>query len=176
MSYIAELFENFMEYKQLIKTVQDIISNPTKYKAQDNKNNAITTSIPQLVAVKSAFRREMQKIVSVVDLFSKDPDALHRSQALSKEPSDDVVRKIMRVALEISDTVGSSAPAESSATARNGSTVSTASSYSVVGAESLPGDKVAAMLNSLLAPKIWIDVLPVAIEELAPSNFSIEAC
>lgn len=32
MSYTAELFENFMEYKQLIKAVQDIISNPTKYK------------------------------------------------------------------------------------------------------------------------------------------------
>lgn len=108
----------------------------------------------------------MQKIVSVVGLFSKDPDALHRSQALSKEPSDDVVRRIMRAALKISDTVESSVPAESSATARSGFTVSTASLYSLVGAESFPGDKVAAMLNSLLAPEIWIDVLPVAIEEL----------
>lgn len=37
-SYTMDLFENFMEYKQLIKLVQDIITNPDNYTRESLKS------------------------------------------------------------------------------------------------------------------------------------------
>jgi hypothetical protein len=36
LSYMADLFNNFMEYKHLVKQVQDIISNSDQYSMSSN--------------------------------------------------------------------------------------------------------------------------------------------
>ncbi|KAJ4289870.1 hypothetical protein N0V90_011203 [Kalmusia sp. IMI 367209] len=68
-SFTGELFENFMEYKQLLKLVADIFQNRDHYTVQDDKPNAISTDVPTLIAVRAALRNEMIKIVEAVDIL-----------------------------------------------------------------------------------------------------------
>jgi len=65
-SYTAELFDNYMEYKMLLKDLQNIINDRDSYEFQQGKDNAIDLSIPTLVGVRSALRDEMEKIVYAV--------------------------------------------------------------------------------------------------------------
>ena len=84
LSYTADLFENFMEYKSLVKSVQLMLADPDKYQGEtlirleilltaflaaqltEHNSLAINKDIPTLLAVKAALRREMDKIVEVV--------------------------------------------------------------------------------------------------------------
>ncbi|KAI6859873.1 hypothetical protein KC323_g6413 [Hortaea werneckii] len=97
--YTAELFDNYMEYKQLLKQVEDIIAGPQSFYAQSWKSNAIPLVITTLTAVKSAFRIEMSKIVTAVDVLSRDPHALKRNTTMDAEPADELVRRIVRQAI-----------------------------------------------------------------------------
>ncbi|KAF2221092.1 hypothetical protein BDZ85DRAFT_321052 [Elsinoe ampelina] len=99
-SYTSELFDNFMEYKQLLKLVQDTISDPTIYTPQVWKPNYIPIETRTLVAVRTALRVEMNKIVRVVDTLSKDPTSLKRILGENSIPTNAYVRAIVRDALE----------------------------------------------------------------------------
>lgn len=66
-SFTAELFDNYMEYKLLLKQLQHIINNRDKYKQKNGlKLNAIDTTISTLISVRSALRGEQSKIVEAV--------------------------------------------------------------------------------------------------------------
>jgi hypothetical protein len=67
-SYTSELFENFMEYKLLLTTLQDIIHDRKNYVKQQDKPKAIDTDIPTLISVRVALRVEMDKIVKAVSV------------------------------------------------------------------------------------------------------------
>lgn len=65
-SFTAELFDNYMEYKLLLKQLQNIINNRNKYKQKSLVLNAIDTSMSTLISVRSALRSEQSKIVDAV--------------------------------------------------------------------------------------------------------------
>ncbi|MCJ1390224.1 hypothetical protein MMC18_003082 [Xylographa bjoerkii] len=103
ISYTAELFNNFMEFKQLIKKVQDIITHRDDYTISP-KANAIPTNVPTLVAVRSALRNEMNKIVAVneVNILSRKPELLQQASSFNIVSKNALVRKIMQEAISAS--------------------------------------------------------------------------
>lgn len=105
-SYTSELFDNYMEYKQLLKIVQDIMANPDNYTAQAAKSNYIPIKIKTLIATRAALRMEMSKIVQAVDVLAKDPKALSRSASTTTAIADETVRAIIEEALNGSKSSG----------------------------------------------------------------------
>jgi hypothetical protein len=65
-SYTAELFDSFMDYKLLLKQVQKILSNRSKYRQRTGVVDAIDTDIRTLLSLRAAFRDEQTKIVEAV--------------------------------------------------------------------------------------------------------------
>lgn len=65
-SYTAELFDSFMDYKLLLKQLQNIINNRSAYQAKPLVPDAIDTSMATLLSVRSALREEQTKIVEAV--------------------------------------------------------------------------------------------------------------
>ncbi|EON70064.1 hypothetical protein W97_09330 [Coniosporium apollinis CBS 100218] len=94
-SFTGELFENFMEYKLLLKKVQDMLQNRDSYEVQPDRHNAITTDVPTLIAVRSAMHNEMNKIVEAVDVLAKDPGILKRQKSNYELPTNTLVRSIL---------------------------------------------------------------------------------
>ncbi|KAI0125241.1 hypothetical protein BJ170DRAFT_598063 [Xylariales sp. AK1849] len=95
-SFTAELFDNFMDYKLLLKKLQHIIRHRDAYlnKEKDDNNTTIDLSIRTLISVRSALRDEQAKIVDAVSLAMLHPYVLlamvsnRRGQieVLSKDP------------------------------------------------------------------------------------------
>jgi hypothetical protein len=98
--FTSTLFDNYMEYKQLIKNVQDMMANPLDYKLRPpaGQDSFIDLKIDTLVAARSAFRVEMNKIVQAVDILSKDPHVLKNSGKLTAEPTDETILNIIKKA------------------------------------------------------------------------------
>lgn len=65
-SYTAELFDSFMDYKLLLKDVQNIISNRKDYRQRVGVVDAIDTNLRTLLSVRGALRDEQTKIVEAV--------------------------------------------------------------------------------------------------------------
>ncbi|KAK5110590.1 hypothetical protein LTR85_000990 [Meristemomyces frigidus] len=195
-SYTAELFDNYMEYKQLLKLVEDMIANPKSYQAQVYKTNSIPVVVPTLIAVKGAFRVEMNKIVQAVDVLSRDPHALRRNTSLDAEPADDLVRRIVRSAMggsvatqyQVPQPPASAPPAEPATTTapldQSSSATDTSAAAGVGGASppidanfntaagggAIPPpapDASAFEPKAMIAPEIWSDLLPAATDSTA---------
>lgn len=60
---MAELFDNYMDYKLLLKAVQNIITNRDRYEIRLGCSNAIDTSVKTLISLRSVLRGEQAKIV-----------------------------------------------------------------------------------------------------------------
>ncbi|KAI8931676.1 hypothetical protein NX059_011323 [Plenodomus lindquistii] len=89
-AFTSNLFDNYMDYKSLVKLVQDIMAKPDKY-VRKNVASSIPIDVGTLVAVRSALRTEMNKIVQAVDILTKDPQILKRSRPLGlTSPSKEV--------------------------------------------------------------------------------------
>ncbi|KXJ88990.1 hypothetical protein Micbo1qcDRAFT_112687, partial [Microdochium bolleyi] len=182
ISYTAELFNNFMEYKSLVKKVQDIISHGDQY-AVKLKPNAIPKHINTLVAVRSALRNEMNKIVAVVNLLSKKPQILSQANSFDIISKNDLVRAIIDEAILASpeskiiyDDTGTSATATPSRTPQPSSTSLAAGGdfmeikHSDVGKTTRAAPAVREPetplgikidLSALIAPEVWADLLPI---------------
>ncbi|KAF2839890.1 hypothetical protein M501DRAFT_1003380 [Patellaria atrata CBS 101060] len=98
-SYTAELFDNYMDYKLLLKLVQTIINNRDRYEARRGIVNAIDTSISTLISVRSVLREEQAKIVAAVEVLSKDPGILARQAGTAPTRRAQVVNDIIRSTL-----------------------------------------------------------------------------
>lgn len=61
----AELFDNFMEYKLLLKRIQSVLKSRDTYQSK-LVVNAISTDLATLLSVKSAIQNEQTKIVEAV--------------------------------------------------------------------------------------------------------------
>jgi hypothetical protein len=98
--FTLTLFDNYMEYKQLIKNVQDMMANPLDYKLRPpaGQDSFIDLKVETLVAARSAFCVEMNKIVQAVDILSKDPHVLKNSGKLTAEPTDETILNIIKKA------------------------------------------------------------------------------
>jgi hypothetical protein len=97
--YTSTLFDNYMEYKQLSKNVQDMMTFPGNYTVREGLEDALGLDVATLVAVRSAFLIEMNKIVQTVDILSKDPHALKKSGRLVAEPMSPQVQRIIAKAI-----------------------------------------------------------------------------
>ncbi|KAI9859457.1 MAG: hypothetical protein M1824_003798 [Vezdaea acicularis] len=160
-SYTAELFENFMDYKQLLKLVQGIMANRDKYKTaaldktdtvdavQASKHNAISTEIPTLVAVRAALRKEMSKIVEAVDLLTRDPGILKRSLDSAPAPADITINSIIYEARygQPQPQPGKDDAVEVAETSK----------------DPAPDSGKKFDFASLIAPEVWEDVMPVPV-------------
>ncbi|KAF2793408.1 hypothetical protein K505DRAFT_417828 [Melanomma pulvis-pyrius CBS 109.77] len=98
-SFTAELFDNFMEYKLLIKQLQTIINNRDNYQQKSLVVNAIDTSMSTLLSVRSALRIEQSKIVQAMEVLSKDPGILKRQKSWSRAQKSPLVNAILKNAL-----------------------------------------------------------------------------
>lgn len=94
--FTSTLFDNYMDYKALIKAVQDMMADPDKYEAANGVPNAVVpTDFNALIAVRAALRTEMNKIVQAVDILTKDPHMLKRSRTQMGESTNDLVKSII---------------------------------------------------------------------------------
>lgn len=71
-SVTAELFDSYMEYKRLLRRLQEVLRNKDQYQVQTTMD-AIPLEIPVLVSVRTALRDEQSKTVEAVS--SKSPPA-----------------------------------------------------------------------------------------------------
>ncbi|KAF2014345.1 hypothetical protein BU24DRAFT_481786 [Aaosphaeria arxii CBS 175.79] len=150
-TFTAELFDDFMDYKVLLNTLQDIISNRHEYTAQAG-DNAIELTIANLLALKAAFRAEQSKIVQATEVLSRDPSILLRkANSLKGSGStavDDVIKKALQANLGRSVTkrqilTPPSPPAD------DGSTTTAEPDFD---------------FSSLIPPEIFDDIMPKRIE------------
>ncbi|KAH7184520.1 uncharacterized protein B0J16DRAFT_397786 [Fusarium flagelliforme] len=185
-SYTADLFDNFMEYKQLMKVVQDIMSNSDQY--QEVKTNGTDKPIPldskTLVAVRHAMRNEMNKIVAImssIDTLAKEPHLVIQD-SFETESSNQLVQAIVdgfKPKASTKKTDNSSLPLakaqEQAPSPESPSGKSSEGGFDKVeaprdetsqpaGKPATPDDgpgRVKDALSSLIPPEIWADLLPV---------------
>ncbi|KAJ9654163.1 hypothetical protein H2201_009039 [Coniosporium apollinis] len=179
-SFTGELFENFMEYKLLLKKVQDMLQNRDAYEVQPDRHNAITTDVPTLIAVRSAMHNEMNKIVEAVDVLAKDPGILKRQKSNYELPTNTLVRSILLEARHgrfssahpPEDDKSKTAPAGNGGKSNDSS--SEADGFEKVPRQAMPeGSKPTREFDfdSLTAPEIWSDLLPLPkAGHLAPAT------
>ncbi|KAK6725252.1 hypothetical protein SNK04_004057 [Fusarium graminearum] len=168
-SFTAELFDSFMDYKMLLKDVQNIISNRKDYRQRIGVVDAIDTKLKTLLSVRGALRDEQTKIVEAIGVLSKDPSVLKRQGAWSTTNRVPLVKQIIEKAL------GHAAnwepkplavkPASAQDPVQSGSvdvkvTATTASDV----------NKPAVEFNfdTLMPPEVWEELLPEPIE---PSQY-----
>ncbi|KAJ9656097.1 hypothetical protein H2201_008648 [Coniosporium apollinis] len=176
-SFTGELFENFMEYKLLLKKVQDMLQNRDAYEVQPDRHNAITTDVPTLIAVRSAMHNEMNKIVEAVDVLAKDPGILKRQKSNYELPTNPLVKSIL---LEARYGRFSSAhppeddKSETAPAGKSNDSSSEADAFEKVPRQTMPeGSKPTREFDfdSLTAPEIWSDLLPLPkAGHLAPAT------
>ncbi|KAF5020572.1 hypothetical protein F66182_7404 [Fusarium sp. NRRL 66182] len=189
ISYTADLFNNFMEYKQLVKRVQDTMAHREQY-ITSSKPKAIPLHTNTLVAVRTALRNEMNKIVEVVDRLSKNPHLLAEENSFNLVSNNDLVREIIQDAISSSSETRVINPSSPPVQASGGTSKSATDSSSTGSLEEIrhsdagpapagsarkkslqptpkspespQDDKID--LGALIAPEVWADVLPVAKE------------
>ena len=93
--YTSNLFDNYMEYKQLVKAAQDIMTNPGNYNRTHDVDAILPEDLETLVDARNVFRGEMNKIVQAVDLLSKDPRILKSSKKLAAVPANSKIRGLV---------------------------------------------------------------------------------
>jgi hypothetical protein len=93
--YTSNLFDNYMEYKQLVKAAQDIMTNPGNYNRTHDVDAILPEDLETLVDARNIFRGEMNKIVQAVDLLSKDPRILKSSKKLASVPANSKIRGLV---------------------------------------------------------------------------------
>ena len=93
--YTSNLFDNYMEYKQLVKAAQDIMTNPGNYNRTHDVDAILPEDLETLVDARNIFRGEMNKIVQAVDLLSKDPRILKSSKKLAAVPANSKIRSLV---------------------------------------------------------------------------------
>ncbi|KAH7118724.1 hypothetical protein B0J11DRAFT_508827 [Dendryphion nanum] len=154
-SFTGELFENFMEYKQLLKKLQHVLQNREHYVVKD-VYNAITLDVPTLIAVRGAMRNEMSKIVEGVDILAKDPGVLKRHKELQVQPTNSVVQGIL---LE----------AENGRLGKHPSDKASPGPVRKIQAQAASGPKLGEVsfdFGLLIAPEIWSDHMPIHKDDI----------
>ncbi|EKJ79151.1 hypothetical protein FPSE_00752 [Fusarium pseudograminearum CS3096] len=197
-SFTAELFDSFMDYKMLLKDVQNIISNRKDYRQRIGVVDAIDTNLKTLLSVRGALRDEQTKIVEAIGVLSKDPSVLKRQGAWSTTNRVPLVKQIIEKALghaanwepkplavkpaSAQDAVQSGSidvsqaqKAESddevlvdSATSSIATPITSDGKVTATAASDLSKPAVEFNFDTLMPPEVWEDLLPEPIE---PPNY-----
>ncbi|KAF4446748.1 hypothetical protein F53441_9682 [Fusarium austroafricanum] len=181
-SLTAELFDNFMENKRLGQKVQDMISHRDHY-SQIDKPKAIPVQLNTLLAVRTALKNEMNKIVAIVDLLCKEPSLLHEVNVFDNTSHDELVRTIVDGATNMSprsstllephpihgsdEQIRSATHFSSGDSTTNFPEILTPRSHDfesgnfpVMPNRNQASPDLKTRLASLIAPEVWADLLP----------------
>ncbi|KAF4993227.1 hypothetical protein FGRMN_6591 [Fusarium graminum] len=190
-TYTSDLFNNFIEYKHLLKKVQHIMLHGEQY-TQVSKPSSIPVDNSTLIAVRTALRNEMDKIATVVNLLSKHPELLSQIDVFKFTTDNVVVSEIIDQALATSVstnlTVGPTTPGQSGL--HSVSTTELSSDDSVLDFNEIHTPKTNSSeisktmdsflagliyhksaeainidLGSLIIPGVWADLLPARRED-----------
>ncbi|CEI67563.1 hypothetical protein FVEN_g5653 [Fusarium venenatum] len=194
-SFTAELFDSFMDYKMLLKDIQNIISNRKDYRQRIGVVDAIDTNLKTLLSVRGALRDEQTKIVEAIGVLSKDPSVLKRQGAWSTTNRVPLVKQIIEKALGHAAnwepktlTVKAASAQDSTQSATNqksesddevlvaveksGSDSPTSSLTPALAPETTPSDvskpTIEFNFDTLMPPEVWEDLLP---EPIDPSKY-----
>ncbi|KAF5684787.1 hypothetical protein FDENT_6590 [Fusarium denticulatum] len=182
-SYTSKLFDNYIQYNHLSKKVQDIISQRDEY-FQVYKPRAIPLELNALLAARSAFDKEIEKIVAVVNALALHPELLPKIDFLNANLKDDLVQDIINEALSESSgpisqqestvqedpslcSVADYAPSESSSGVEELHTPCTSNLGSCSISSKSPAFRDGKILSTdlsmrkLVPPEVWADLLPV---------------
>jgi hypothetical protein len=152
-SYTAELFDSYMDYKVLLKYVQQIIDNPGGYQpAQDT--DALDTSIDTMLGARFIMRKEQAKIIEAIGVLSRDPDIITRQGEWGNARYTSAISKILKKAT--GSGAGKFSQQPSVQTPRSSSEEATSSTRSGTPAPSLDFN-----FSSLIPAEIWRNWMPV---------------
>ncbi|KAF9771021.1 hypothetical protein IL306_011370 [Fusarium sp. DS 682] len=101
--FTAELFNNFMQYRQLFRKVKHIIAHQEQY-SQANKPRAIPLQLDSLLALRAALQNEMNKIIALVDMLAKQPWLIPEVDSCNFTSKDELVQSITDEATAASPT------------------------------------------------------------------------
>ncbi|KAF5689353.1 hypothetical protein FCIRC_1457 [Fusarium circinatum] len=82
--YTHDLLDSFMEFKSNLGRIQAVIANPLAYEPS-RFNNPVNLSVEALVAERQAIKKEMAKIVGIIDKLNNNPSELITEDVQSPE-------------------------------------------------------------------------------------------
>ncbi|KAJ7479144.1 hypothetical protein FB451DRAFT_1450965 [Mycena latifolia] len=80
--YAADLLDTYMEYKNNLLTIQNVLVRPAAYTLGPG-NRPVNLSVADLVAERKKMKKEMNKIIAQIDRLNGDPSLL---KAIEEEP------------------------------------------------------------------------------------------
>ncbi|KAK6526471.1 hypothetical protein TWF694_005057 [Orbilia ellipsospora] len=202
ISYTGLLFDNYMEYKTLLRRLRKVIQSKEDY-VKCGGDDAIPVDIVSLIAVRSALNDEMSKIVSAVDALSRDPQCLYRHALRTNGPRMPFINRILQKAILGPNSVDSIKPSEisqqstASVQGSKAASPSKGKSYSNIVkdniddkpaiSESIAVENSAPMttqvtnqksrdfdFSQLVAPEIWAELMPI-VKPSPPAQLSSKA-
>ncbi|KAI8681752.1 hypothetical protein NCS55_00428200 [Fusarium keratoplasticum] len=160
-SYTAELFDSYMDYKMLLKDLQNIIDGRDGFEPRMGVKDALDTSMETLLSVRSALREEQSKIITAINVLSRDPSVLRRQGSWAALHRSDKVTAIIQRAL------GKLAGSEATEVAVHVASASDSDGVVELDDEE-PVSKKDFNFATLLPAEVWKDVMPVAKPNYAP--------
>ncbi|KAL2689450.1 hypothetical protein Neosp_003504 [[Neocosmospora] mangrovei] len=160
-SYTAELFDSYMDYKMLLKDLQNIIDNRDGFEPRMGVKDALDTSMETLLSVRSALREEQSKIITAINALSRDPSILQRQGSWAALNRSEKVTAIIQRAL------GKLAGSEATEVAAHVASASDSDGVVDLDDEE-PVSKKEFNFATLLPAEVWRDVMPVAKPNYAP--------
>ncbi|KAH7002964.1 hypothetical protein EDB82DRAFT_439204 [Fusarium venenatum] len=174
-SFTAELFDSFMDYKMLLKDIQNIISNRKDYRQRIGVVDAIDTNLKTLLSVRGALRDEQTKIVEAIGVLSKDPSVLKRQGAWSTTNRVPLVKQIIEKALGHAAnwepktlTVRAASAQDSTQSATNQKSESDDEVLVATTPSDVSKPTIEFNFDTLMPPEVWEDLLP---EPIDPSKY-----
>ncbi|KAF5602070.1 uncharacterized protein FSUBG_7905 [Fusarium subglutinans] len=82
--YTHDLLDSFMEFKSNLGRIQAVIANPLAY-GPSRFNNPVNINIEALVTERQAIKKEMAKIVGIIDKLNSNPSELITEEVQSPE-------------------------------------------------------------------------------------------
>ncbi|MCJ1394184.1 hypothetical protein MMC18_007062 [Xylographa bjoerkii] len=183
IGYTAELFDNFMSYKMMLKTMETIIRDRNDYvKREDVGWQAIPPDMATLINVRSAMRDEQQKIVEAVDILSRDPGCLKKQYASFNRNRGALVEAIIAAAtnrtrmLDTPPAAGATKPDAAIKDVKNpGSKKPDAPSTSASSTKPSVAATSDFDFGSIVPAEVWEDLLPIQATPIyTPTGFQAQ--
>ncbi|KAA8897744.1 hypothetical protein FN846DRAFT_992263 [Sphaerosporella brunnea] len=100
--YTSDLLDNYMEWKNNLARIQDVLANPSTYQASA-VDQAIEVSVDDLVSERKKMKKQMANIVEEIDKLDKDPQAPMEDQESNRFEAPEVWATRLPVRKQVSD-------------------------------------------------------------------------
>ncbi|KAF4442962.1 hypothetical protein F53441_11606 [Fusarium austroafricanum] len=162
-SYTAELFDSYMDYKMLLKDLQNITDDRSNFEPRTGVKDALDTSMETLLCVRSVLREEQSKIIAAIDILSRDPGILKCQTSHCSLHRSDKITAIINRALGTSDR---EKPKDISPPVPDPKVSDSDGVISLPDEDHVPSKTF--NFASLLPAEIWKDVMPVPKPNYTP--------